>query len=101
MILSLAFTIGRKKAPGRTRIGRLAARGHYFVKKEPLRAASIPKDAFYQPPIPSVKEGEYSLSFARGEGNDFSLLLSFPGPRGPIGLKSRCPTSFSITAALG
>ncbi|MGB7227845.1 MAG: hypothetical protein WBD26_08855, partial [Candidatus Acidiferrales bacterium] len=35
------------------------------------------------PPIPSVKEGEYSLSFARVEGGDFSLLLSFPGPRGP------------------
>lgn len=62
----------------------LAARGHYFVKQQPLRAASTPKDSFYQPPIPSVKEGEYSLSFARGEGSEFSLLLSFPGPRGPM-----------------
>jgi len=63
---------------------RLAARGHYLLKQEPLRAASIPKDSFYQPPIPSVKEGEYTLSFARGEGSEFSLLLSFPGPRGPM-----------------
>jgi len=63
---------------------RLAARGHYFLKHEPLRAASTHKDSFYQPPIPSVKEGEYSLSFARGEASEFSLLLSFPGPRGPM-----------------
>ncbi|HKV27304.1 MAG TPA: hypothetical protein VJN90_03385, partial [Candidatus Acidoferrales bacterium] len=67
---------------------RLAARGHYFLKQEPLRLPSTAKESFYQPPIPSVKEGEYSLSFARGEGGDFSLLLSFPGPRGPM-----CPIS--------
>ena len=63
---------------------RLAARGHYFLKHEPLRLPSTAKESFYQPPIPSVKEGEFSLSFARGEGSEFSLLLSFPGPRGPM-----------------
>ena len=61
---------------------RLAARGHYFLKQQPIRLPATEKEPFYQPPIPPVKEGDYSLAFARAEGGDFSLLLSFPGPRG-------------------
>jgi hypothetical protein len=82
--LSGAEALDRALRPFWPILWRLAARGHYFVKQQPLRAPSTPKDSFYQPPIPSVKEGEYSLSFARGEGNEFSLLLSFPGPRGSM-----------------
>lgn len=82
--LSGAEALDRALHPFWPILWRLAARGHYLLKREPLRAASIPRDSFYQPPIPSVKEGEYSLSFARGEGSEFSLLLSFPGPRGPM-----------------
>lgn len=62
---------------------KLTARGHYLLKQEPIRLPSTAKEPFYQPPIPPVKEGDYSLAFARAEGQDFSLLLSFPGPRGP------------------
>ena len=42
------------------------------------------QDSFYQPPIPSLKEGDFTLSFNRGEGGDILLLLSFPGLRGPM-----------------
>ncbi|MGH9709558.1 MAG: hypothetical protein ACRD37_03320, partial [Candidatus Acidiferrales bacterium] len=80
---------------------RLAARGHYFLKQEPLRLPSTAKESFYQPPIPSVKEGEYSLSFARGEGGDFSLLLSFPGPRGSMYPISGYPKITEFRAMLG
>lgn len=81
--LSGAEALDRALRPFWPILWRLAARGHYCLKQEPLRLPSTAKESFYQPPIPSVKEGEYSLSFARGEGGDFSLLLSFPGPRGP------------------
>jgi hypothetical protein len=80
---------------------RLAARGHYCLKQEPLRLPSTAKESFYQPPIPSIKEGEYSLSFARGEGGDFSLLLSFPGPRGPQYPISGYPKITEFRAMLG
>jgi hypothetical protein len=82
--LSGAEFLDRALRPFWPILWRLAARGHYFLNQEPLRLPSAPKDSFYQPPIPPVKEGEYALSFARAEGSDFSLLLSFPGPRGPM-----------------
>src|SRR5216684_5577920 len=63
---------------------RLAARGHYCLTQEPLRAKSMGQNSFYQPPIPSIKEGDFTLSFNRGERSEISLLLSFPGPRGPM-----------------
>jgi hypothetical protein len=63
---------------------RLAARGHHCVVQQSLRAKSTSQDSFYQPPIPSIKEGDFTLSFNRGESNDIYLLLSFPGPRGPM-----------------
>ncbi len=62
----------------------LAARGHYCLTQQPLRAKSMSQDSFYQPPIPSLKEGDFTLSFNRGEGGDILLLLSFPGSRGPM-----------------
>jgi hypothetical protein len=63
---------------------RVAARGNYFVNREPIREKPEAHENLYQPAIAPVREGEYSLSFARGEGYDFDILLSFPGPRGPM-----------------
>ena len=79
---------------------RLAARGHYCLIQQPLRAKSASQDAFYQPPIPSIKEGDFTLSFNRGEGNDIFLLLSFPGPRGPMYPISRYPKITEFRAML-
>lgn len=98
--LSGAEALDRTLRPFWLILWRLAARGHYLLKREPLHVASIPKDSFYQPPIPSVKEGEYTLSFARGEGSDFSLLLSFPGPRGPMYPISGYPKITELRAML-
>lgn len=70
---------------------RLAARGHYCLTQQPLRPKSTSQDSFFQPPIPSIKEGDFTLSFNRGEGNDIFVLLSFPGPRGPMYPISRYP----------
>jgi hypothetical protein len=63
---------------------RLAARGHYAVIHAPVREPATRQAGLYQPPIPSITEGTYTLSFARAEGQDFSVLLSFPGVRGPL-----------------
>jgi len=62
---------------------RVAARGHYFERREPVRESGR-REPVYQPAIPSLKEDGYTLSFARGEANELSLLLSFPGARGPM-----------------
>ena len=77
-------TVNRALRPFWPVLWRLAARGHYCLTQQPLRTKSTSQDSFYQPPIPSIKEGEFTLSFNRGEGNDTYLLLSFPGPRGPM-----------------
>lgn len=77
-------TVNRVLRPFWPVLWRLAARGHYCLTQQPLRAKSTSQDSFYQPPIPSIKEGDFTLSFNRGEGNDIFLLLSFPGPRGPM-----------------
>jgi hypothetical protein len=62
----------------------LAARGHYYQTNEPIRLRpNAPEEKFYQPGIAPISEGGYTLSFARGEGNNFSILLSFPGVRAP------------------
>jgi len=82
--LPAADTVSQALRPFWPVLWRLAARGHYFLTGEPLRAKSASQDSFYQPPIPSIKEGDFTLSFNRGEGNDLYLLLSFPGPRGPM-----------------
>jgi len=79
---------------------RLAARGHYCLTEQPLRAKSTSQDSFNQPPIPSIKEGDFTLSFNRGEGNDIYLLLSFPGARGPMYPISRYPKITEFRAML-
>jgi hypothetical protein len=82
--LPAADAVNRALRPFFPVMWRLAARGHYCLTQESLRAESTSQDSFYQPPIPSIKEGEFTLSFNRGESNDIYLLLSFPGPRGPM-----------------
>jgi hypothetical protein len=71
---------------------RVAARGHYFVHRQPVRDSGR-RDMVHRAAIPSVEEyfgpkktddAKYRLSFARGTGHDFDVLLSFPGVRGPL-----------------
>ena len=71
---------------------RLAARGHYYVKQEPVREKPKIAEEIFKPPIPPLTEGGYTLSFERGQGNDFALLLSFPGIRPPQYPIGRYPT---------
>ena len=44
---------------------RVAARGHYFIQRKPVRESGR-REPVYQPAIPSLKEDGYTLSFARG-----------------------------------
>ncbi|MGH9688961.1 MAG: hypothetical protein ACRD5K_17945, partial [Candidatus Acidiferrales bacterium] len=82
--LPAADAVNRALRPFFPVLWRLAARGHYCLTQESLRAKSTSQDSFYQPSIPSIKEGDFTLSFNRGESNDLYVLLSFPGPRGPM-----------------
>lgn len=79
---------------------RLAARGHYVATEQPVREREISRDGFNQPPIPSISEGGYSLAFSRGEGHDFSVLLSFPGEVAPMYPISEFPRLTEFCAML-
>lgn len=81
--LSGADALNRALRPYWPSLWKLAARGHYYVKREPVREAPKISEELLKPQIPPVSESGFTLSFARGYGNDFSLLLSFPGPRAP------------------
>jgi hypothetical protein len=63
---------------------RLAARGHYALTERPVREPVTKQDGLYQTPLPPLEEGSFTLSFARGEGAELSVLLSFPSVRGPL-----------------
>lgn len=76
--------VHRALRPFWTVLWRLGARGHYALKQLPLRESEVRPDGLYRPPIPSISEGAYSLSFAGAEGQDFSVLLSLPGEFGPL-----------------
>jgi hypothetical protein len=69
---------------------RVAARGHYYVKGQPIRDKSKRDEYICQPAITPIEEGpekareeseKYTLSFAFGEDNELSLLLGFPERR--------------------
>jgi len=81
--LAGAAALSEALAPYWGVLWRVAARGHYFAEQEPIREIGR-REELYQPAIPALTEGGYTLSFARGEGSELSLLLSFPGPRGPL-----------------
>ena len=63
---------------------RLAARGHFALTGQPVREPATRHDGFYQTPLPPMTEGRFTLSFARGEATEFSVLLSLPGVRQPL-----------------
>jgi hypothetical protein len=81
--LAGATALNEALAPYWPVLWRVAARGHYFARREPVRETGR-REPMYQPAIPSLRESGYTLSFARGEGREFSVLLSFPGARGPM-----------------
>lgn len=63
---------------------RLAARGHYALTQQPVREPAMRHDGLYQAPLPPITDGAYTLSFTRGEATELSVLLGFPGDRGPL-----------------
>jgi len=80
-----ADALNRALQPHWLALWRIAARGHYHLTKEPVRDKSkTAAEGFFRGAIPPASEGGFTLSFARGEGNDFSVLLSFPGARAPM-----------------
>ncbi|MGH9686532.1 MAG: hypothetical protein ACRD5K_05510 [Candidatus Acidiferrales bacterium] len=81
--LSSADALNRALRPYWPNLWKLAARGHYCLKHEPVREAPEISEELLKPQIPPITESGFTLSFARGYGNDFSLLLSFPGARAP------------------
>ena len=67
---------------------KVCARGHYATHKRPLRGKPrTDDDEDLEEPIvcglPSFQEGGYRLELPRGEGNDFTPRLEFPGPLSP------------------
>lgn len=79
-----ADAVNRALRPFWPVLWRLAARGHYAITQVPLREPSIRPEGLYRPPIPSITEGAYTLSFAGATGQDLSVLLSLPGAFGPL-----------------
>ena len=59
---------------------RVAARGHYAATREPIRASG---QTFFRPPIPTLQENGFTLSFCPGMDGELSILLCMPGTRGP------------------
>jgi hypothetical protein len=99
--LSGADAVDRALCPFWPGLWRLAARGHYHLTQQPIRIKPAQRESFFQTPIAPIREGEYTLSFARGEGQDFSLLLSFPRPRGPMYPFSGYPKITEFRSMLG
>jgi hypothetical protein len=93
--------VSRALRPFWSVLWRLAARGHYVMHGGPVRSAAVRREGLYQPPIAPVMEGGYSLSFVRGEGTEFSMLLSLPGPFGPTYPLTGYPRINEFRAMLG
>lgn len=82
---------------------RAAARGHYFARREPVRPTTGDgerREPAYRPAMQSVAEDGFTLSFARGEGSEFSMLVSLPGPRGALYPMSPYPMISEFRALL-
>jgi len=78
-----ADAVNRALRPYWEGLWRMAARGHYFLYKEPIRSKVNASDSVVQPAIPNVFESNFVLSFVRSDGNDVLLSFSFPGPHVP------------------
>jgi hypothetical protein len=76
--------VDRALRPSWPVLWRLAARGHYALTQQPVREPATRQDGLYETPLPPIADGSYTLSFARGEATELSVLLSFPGDRGPL-----------------
>ena len=74
-----AFYLG-----GRPRSAGRRPSGHYLQTHAPVREPAAEREGLFQPPFPPVADGGYTLSFVRGQGREFSVFLTFPGPRGAI-----------------
>jgi hypothetical protein len=61
---------------------RLAARGHFSVTQKPIRERATPPRLDQLPPMVSVAEGPFSLSFLPNEDGEVAALLNLLGPRG-------------------
>ncbi len=95
-----ADAVNRALRPYWEGLWRMAARGHYFLYKKPLRRQPERNDSIVQPAIPNVFESNFVLSFGRGDGNDLHLLFSFPAPRGPMYPMSSYPLIQEFRAML-
>jgi hypothetical protein len=79
-----ADALHRALAPYWPALWRLAARGHYLALKEPIREPARRDAARAEMPIPPVSDDVLSLMVTRIEDGDLSVLVSFPGPLGPM-----------------
>ncbi len=92
--------VNRALRPSWSVLWRLAARGHYALTHQPVREPATRQDGLYQTPLPPISEASYTLSFARGEATELSVLLSFPGDRGPLYPVSSYPKIAEFRAML-
>jgi len=92
--------VNRALRPYWPALWRLAARGHYVVTHQPVREPSTHRHAAFHPAMPSITEGNYTLSFAREEDREFAFLLSFPGTRATLYPIRRYPAITEFRAML-
>lgn len=81
--LADADALNRALRPYWSVLWRLAARGHYALTHQPVREPQPLRNGLAQPPIPSITERGYTLSFTRDQDHECFWLLSFPGALGP------------------
>jgi hypothetical protein len=79
-----ADAIHRTLLPYWPALWKLAARGHFVVHQKPVGEPAMHAEALHIPPIPPVTDGTFTLSVMRVQGNDLSVLISFPGALGPM-----------------
>jgi hypothetical protein len=79
-----AEAIHRALSPFWPALWRLAARGHYVVTGQAIHDPATRDAARAEPPIPPIGDDDLQLAFARLDGGDLSVLVSFPGPLGPM-----------------
>jgi hypothetical protein len=80
--LAGAEDLTRALRPYWSALWRLAARGHYLQTGTPVRDAVTGREHLYQPPIPSLTDGAYTLHVARSGATELSVLVGFAPARG-------------------
>lgn len=82
---------------------RIVARGHYARTGRPVRECPVAR-IHVCPSVPPITDGCFTLSVVVNEPAELSLLIGFPGPRGPrypISGYPRVSEFFTMLAALG